>query len=39
MMKNVFYFMLKSLFVFKVFKYIYRCLNYEHVEKMATLER
>ena len=37
MMKNVFYFILKALFVFKVFKFL--SWSFGHVEKTAWLER
>ena len=37
MMKNVFYFMLKALFVLKIFKFL--SWLFEHVEKTAWLER
>ena len=37
MMKNVFYFILKALFVLKIFKFLYWLFG--HVEKTAWLER
>ena len=37
MMKKVFYFVLKSFFILKIFKFLSR--HFGHVEKTATLER
>ena len=37
MMKNAFYFILKGLFILKIFKFLSRLFG--HVEKTASLER
>ena len=38
MMKNAFYFILKALFVLKIFKFM-SCRKFGHAEKTASLER